>query len=160
MKKTVLGRAKLCLWLFGISLGIALAACVGVALFGTNAKYGGAVVCAVIALFSFYCAPIYFNSAKKHKMLASILGAIDNGAVSYAEISMATGLQEDACEKLFESAKAGALITGYDMEIKKSEPKEDATEKEVAEEASELDNESIGETEDMPKEDSEKNEII
>ncbi len=120
MKKTVLGRQKLCYWLFGISLAIAFLATAGVLLFGVKSKIGLAIVSALLALFSFYCSPIYFNSAKKHKMLASVIGAIDNGAKTYAEISETTGLSEDACRMILESARERLAITGYEIVEPKS----------------------------------------
>ena len=106
-------RARLCLILFGIALGIAIASFVGAVLLAYSKNYPAGIVLGVVSIICFYCAPIYYNNAAKSKAYARILSALDEGAESIDELSEKTGIRNDICKKLFEKAFHNGIIIDY-----------------------------------------------
>jgi len=104
-------RAKICLVLFAISLGIAILSSVGAVFVAYSKSYAAAVVLAAVALIGFYSAPIYYNNSALSSASAKIISALDGGNLTIEELAEKTGIRADVCKKLFEKAfKKGYII--------------------------------------------------
>ncbi len=112
-------RARLCLALFGISLGVAVLSFAGAVLLAYSKAYAAGIVLGAVAIIGFYSAPIYYNNAAISKASAKIISALGEGAETLEELSEKTGIRQDVCEKLFNKAVLRGFITDFEISDRK-----------------------------------------
>ncbi|MBQ7333077.1 MAG: hypothetical protein IJW38_01845 [Clostridia bacterium] len=112
-------RVKVCLVLFGISLGIAVLSFAGAVLLAYSKAYAAGIVLGAVAIIGFYSAPIYYNNAALAKASVKIISALDEGSESLDELSEKTGIRSDVCEKLFNKAVLRGFITDFQISNRK-----------------------------------------